>query len=776
MAANMYRVGDYVFFETSSSAPYQIRRLEELNKTSSGNVEAKVMCFFRRRDISASLIALADRHQDGSGHIMGGCDDVAGDCGGSEETQPAVDQDRSSGSSLARALATRLHQLRQRELFLSRQVETLSATQIRGKCSVTLLNEAETADSYIGTENAFFYSLVYDLQQKTLVADRGDIRVGSRYQAEVPVAAEGSSERQCCHSETLTWQPNHSLDDPTIDRYLLVAKSVGTFARALDCSSALKQPSLHMSAAAASRDVTLSHAMDVLHQCDYDVGRAVTRLAPSDGPVLCRDEMEEWSASEANLFEEALEKYGKDFSDIRQDYLPWKSHSQLVEYYYMWKTTDRYVQQKRVKAAETECQLKQVYIPNYSKSSAAAAQLTNGRLSNGAAQSTSGRPCAGCGECRSSQWFAWGAPHMGDRLCGACWDYWKKYGGVRQPTISEEPESLQLSGSAVSASSCSTSMVPGLQQQQQQRCPCCSNLFSHRGQLIRHAASAHGLLLPGTGSSRPVTRTRPSFHVQSMPLARLARYCCSRAGSLEARSLRLAARRPTLAISYTVAREHCEKLLAEQTEEESRRLLTRLCGKRQQRLRPALTEVSTRLIGHQLERPSWMPPASLTAAHKHIQPVRLAFPPPPRAPDGSIVYTPVDSRIQLNSGVTLVRKRGHDETNGVSHESASKRPCDIVSITPIQPSNTQTHGRLNHVNGGRNKLAAVTRICGGRQKVISLSDAPDDVLHVANPGLRKMRALLNVSVLYRAARKPWRTLSPLAYQALFDLQASRKQI
>ena len=28
--------------------------------------------------------------------------------------------------------------------------------------------------------------------------------------------------------------------------------------------------------------------------------------------------MEEWSASEANLFEEALDKYGKDFNDIRQ--------------------------------------------------------------------------------------------------------------------------------------------------------------------------------------------------------------------------------------------------------------------------------------------------------------------------------------------------------------------------------------------------------------------------------------------------------------------------
>ncbi|XP_015422218.1 PREDICTED: metastasis-associated protein MTA1, partial [Myotis davidii] len=106
------------------------------------------------------------------------------------------------------------------------------------------------------------------------------------------------------------------------------------------------------------------HAMDTLHRSVYDVAKAISALVPQGGPVLCRDEMEEWSASEASLFEEALEKYGKDFTDIQQDFLPWKSLTSIIEYYYMWKTTDRYVQQKRLKAAEAESKLKQVYIPN----------------------------------------------------------------------------------------------------------------------------------------------------------------------------------------------------------------------------------------------------------------------------------------------------------------------------------------------------------------------------------------------------------------------------
>lgn len=63
------------------------------------------------------------------------------------------------------------------------------------------------------------------------------------------------------------------------------------------------------------------HAMDILHKHNYNITSAISSLVPSGGPVLCRDEMEEWSASEANLFEEALEKYGKDFIDVRQDFV-----------------------------------------------------------------------------------------------------------------------------------------------------------------------------------------------------------------------------------------------------------------------------------------------------------------------------------------------------------------------------------------------------------------------------------------------------------------------
>ena len=44
------------------------------------------------------------------------------------------------------------HQMKHRELFLSRQVETLPATHIRGKCNITLLNETELYSSYLSKD------------------------------------------------------------------------------------------------------------------------------------------------------------------------------------------------------------------------------------------------------------------------------------------------------------------------------------------------------------------------------------------------------------------------------------------------------------------------------------------------------------------------------------------------------------------------------------------------------------------------------------------------
>lgn len=76
----------------------------------------------------------------------------------------------------------------------------------------------------------------------------------------------------------------------------------------------------------------------------------------------------------------------------------------------MWKTTDRYVQQKRLKAVEAESKLKQVYIPNYTKPNSAILN-NNKNVLNGNSNGNSneilalsnGKSCESCTTMSSSQ-------------------------------------------------------------------------------------------------------------------------------------------------------------------------------------------------------------------------------------------------------------------------------------------------------------------------------------------------------------------------------------
>uniref|UniRef100_A0A0M3K847 BAH domain-containing protein n=1 Tax=Anisakis simplex TaxID=6269 RepID=A0A0M3K847_ANISI len=305
-----------------------------LNKTPSGNVEAKVLCYYRRRDISPGLLKVSDRAEcvedralintrrrltaSSSGNnkesVNGDTngEEIAlseGENGGAESSEngrdkeanneikhessespkpmqvdsgepeedikkspeekkkePEADEDDDekieggyglgglpTGSEKLtpkeRHLLRHFFAFRQHELFLSRQVEALPATHIRGKCTVTLLSEVETPDSYLGKDDVFFYSLVYDPAAMTLLADKGEIRVGDKYQCEVPDGMEADALKEenkengnlviveeeldgaeqqpvisTTEREVLVYHPHHSLTDRDIDQFLIIAR------------------------------------------------------------------------------------------------------------------------------------------------------------------------------------------------------------------------------------------------------------------------------------------------------------------------------------------------------------------------------------------------------------------------------------------------------------------------------------------------------------------------------------------------------------------------
>ena len=157
---------DFVFFEESASAPYQIRKIEEIDKSPAGEVDVRVKCFYRRRDISSLLPESHPRLLFVVHYSCFFTENVSVD-----------------GLSDVQA-----HQLDQRELFSSHRIEILQATHIRGKCNVAMRDDIaeENLQSLLEKEDTFFYQFSYDPLKKTIQAEKGCIRVGSDFQATIP--------------------------------------------------------------------------------------------------------------------------------------------------------------------------------------------------------------------------------------------------------------------------------------------------------------------------------------------------------------------------------------------------------------------------------------------------------------------------------------------------------------------------------------------------------------------------------------------------------------
>ncbi|XP_077864855.1 metastasis-associated protein MTA1-like [Saccoglossus kowalevskii] len=598
---------------------------------------------------------------------------------------------------------------------------------------------------------------------------------------------DDKDERELPKLETIVWDPRCGITDRHIDQFMIVSRSVGTFARALDCSSSVRQPSLHMSAAAASRDVTLFHAMNILHKHDYDIAKAIANLVPQAGPVLCRDQMEEWSASEANLFEEALEKYGKDFNDIRQDFLPWKSLPSIIEYYYMWKTTDRYVQQKRLKAAEAESKLKQVYIPNYNKPNPN--QISN---KPGIQPPTAGgRACESCYAGSSFQWYSWGPANMQCRLCAACWIYWKKYGGLKMPTRLDGDRPVPnrvLDGSVAEGDRPSPT---NRSQDPQYACNVCNKAFyrqerlaahmsAHRpfrctisgcgkefklkSHLARHCQTVHGLTIRSSSTKPTVLKTRQAFFLSATTLTRISRRVCK-----DILNSRHHARSPFSPINITAIKQECQVRLP---------TAAKTLALKNKKWPDSNVVVSKLGIDVKCELPALLERTKTTTS----EPPRLSFPPPLSMP----IFPRVDQNDKakgdntqsINSiSPTILRKRGYEQHNGIDGLTAKRSSYSLSGITRLSAriisakggDKTVVHPPHEPVRSGLSRHALSRNMNGSRQypsgrvetmpmrkrRRINWMDAPDDVYFHANENTKKLRKQMTLSQHRRIARRPW---------------------
>ena len=67
---NMYRVGDFVYVDQGPHVPYGVRRIDELQKSATGNVEMEVMIYLRRMDVNKEVLPVADENLKGNADAM----------------------------------------------------------------------------------------------------------------------------------------------------------------------------------------------------------------------------------------------------------------------------------------------------------------------------------------------------------------------------------------------------------------------------------------------------------------------------------------------------------------------------------------------------------------------------------------------------------------------------------------------------------------------------------------------------------------------------------
>lgn len=863
-----YRVGDWVYCETSPHQPYVIRKIEELTKTPCGNVEAKVICAFRRQDIPTSVMATVEKFQKENAVKEDGKKDSEPEDkpDPKSDAKPVSDPTANYADDFEEALVANLsdqqkYNLKHREVYFSKYTDTIAATTIRSKCSVLLFNEdVEKYSDYLGRDDSFFYHLTYDPYQKSLVHDQGEIRVGSRYQAEVPalqVTPNGSiledpneaaaliaaqEDKRVLRSklrkdeqpevpfaienmEQRIWSPvssfmegvvekkflNNKLSDTEIDQFMIIAKSIGTYARALDCNNAFKQPSLPLSAASASRDITLFYAMNTLHSHDYDIGKASLAFITKEGPIICKDEIEDWSAGEANLFEEAFDKVGKNFTEIRTEYLPWKSYKSIIEYYYTWKTTDRYVQQKRIKLSEQESKLKQVYIPNHSKQNQSAliksvhVQLMN-QYDTQLKQSCE---CCGTPNTTTNQWYAYNLTPLTQlimagnhnpsalanaalayrasnnhpnnhvtlqaRICVECWNYWKKHHAFKFHNARQE----RLNQLKNQTHKCS---VNG-----------CGREFKLKQLLVKHCGIAHGYfaktnLPPGQDGPRPsAIRNRTSFYLLTTPMTRAARLTCT--SSIKIRKL---SRKPFKLVELTNLnkewtkdpKRNIENIINDYKKKkfESRKLskdlisviaknYAKILKRKKQNDRKLANEGSVGQNGNHDENTQEDENSEDELVIDNDDEVKPEFlnyfenkcTTPCYVPEKLIWVKPDKDTMNkfYENLMTQNRKRPHEAIS--QNGEAATNGKNENSSTDSSPLSKRIN---SYQNNGVNKTRMPQKSVKPIQS-INLVNAPEEIYYVANKQLKSYRKEIELPSLRKLSRKPSKEL-PKTYENLYD--------
>lgn len=327
--------------------------------------------------------------------------------------------------------------IKSRELFISNASDTYPVKALRGKCKVEHFQDIYSAKNFNPRDDTFFYVLEYNPKTKRLATTQGEIRVGPSHQARLPEFRRDVPPSQMPENperwEELRWRP-FSVGDGDLMMYLRAARSVAAFAGMCDGGST------EDGCQAASMDETTINAMDTLHRCNYDHGKALQALVKS--PAL-RSIEKKWTEDELKRFVKGLRTYGKDFFKIRKELLPAKETGELIEYYYFWKKTPAAASNRphrRHRRPPYKRNTRSTRPPSSGVEQSSASECSDDSDDSGGSRDLARYTCRHCLTTDSKDWHHAGKDKS--LRCTQCRLYYKRHGEERPLDSPEDPPFL----------------------------------------------------------------------------------------------------------------------------------------------------------------------------------------------------------------------------------------------------------------------------------------------------------------------------------------------
>ena len=360
-----------------------------------GGSELRLRCAFRRGDIAASLLGLAEKRY---AQYFTSMPSTLCQSSLLSATAAAADQQQQQLNSTTTLAATELRSLKHRELFYSRYIESDVATSVlRGKLALDkFMPHVNTLGEYARRPDKFFYQLTYEPNSRQLMADSEQVRVGARYQADIPDLMQCSADdtrrqrdEQADRGE-LVWSgadASQRIGDVALRNYVSKALASERLADALGTAAQRRG-----SVTTRTRDTQLYDALQLLAACAYDRKQAL-KLANSNELACTSLSLVNsgnggaggwWTPAECSSFEQGMRALGKQFAKICDDYVNKsadtsnsnssninnkknvKSLADCVAYYYnVYKSNSEYVAKRALKRESKKGRLIELRLPRH---------------------------------------------------------------------------------------------------------------------------------------------------------------------------------------------------------------------------------------------------------------------------------------------------------------------------------------------------------------------------------------------------------------------------